>query len=459
MTSRTVTELNSLIGNVTNVKSTSSTTSVQPNEFHQVMNSAANEKNASDMQQDNAQKTRSNTMIDKSKSLDRKLEKTSKSQEELNENQDLGGEVKKITEEIAEVMKEKLGVTDEELNEAMELLGFQMVDLLKVENITSLVLQITGVDNTMQLLTDENLYSNYKDILNTVSECLESLQSEFSITTDELKQILDDMHQPITDEPQLNEKNVEGLKDSVDESKLSEQETNTDSENDPIVIVKDERIVSLHNQSETKESEVVESQPVNELTEKNESKQDMSQSGQNLFSGSGNSGETREIFTSVESTSFSSNLPEANTEQIMKQIVDQIKITLKPEMTIMEMELNPASLGKVGVQIEARNGAVTAQFTAQNEAVKAAIESQMTLLKDSMSEQGIKVDAVEVTIASHEFERNLQQNEGGNGKEQKNDAKSTRRINLSLTEEELTEEEEIVKDMMVQNGNTIDYTA
>ena len=459
MTSRSVTELNSLIGNVTNVKSSNSTLSVQPSEFHQVMNSAANEKNAGDMQQDNAQKTRSNTMVDKSKSLDRKLEKTPKSQEELNENQDFGGEVKKITEEIAEEIKEKLGVTDEELNQAMELLGFQMVDLLKVENVTSLVLQITGVDNTMQLLTDENLYGNYKDILNTVSECLEYLQSEFSITTDELNQMLDDMHQPIIEEPQLKDKDSAGLKESMNESILAEQETVIDSEKDPIVIVKNERVVSLHNQSETKESEIVESQPANELTEKNESKQDMNQSEQNLFSGSGNSGGTREIFTSVESTSFSSNLSETNTEQIMKQIVDQIKITLKPEMTIMEMELNPASLGKVGVQIEARNGAVTAQFTAQNEAVKAAIESQMTLLKDSMSEQGIKVDAVEVTIASHEFERNLQQNEGGNGKEQKNDSKSTRRINLSLTEEELTEEEEIVKDMMVQNGNTIDYTA
>lgn len=459
MTSRSVTELNSLIGNVTNVKSTNNTASVQSSGFQQVMNSTANEKNESDMQQENAQKTRSNTVVDKSKSLDRKLEKTSKGQEELNENQDFGGEVKKVTEEIAEEIKEKLGVTDEELNEAMELLGFQMVDLLKVENVTSLVLQITGVDNTMQLLTDENLYGNYKDILNTVSECLESLKSEFSITTDELNQMLDDMHQPIIEEPQLNDKDAAGLKESMNESILAEQETVIDSEKDPIVIVKDERISSLHNQSETKESELVESQPANELTEKNESKQDMNQSGQNLFSGSGNSEGTREIFTSVESTSFSSNLSETNTEQIMKQIVDQIKITLKPEMTIMEMELNPASLGKVGVQIEARNGAVTAQFIAQNEAVKAAIESQMTLLKDSMSEQGIKVDAVEVTIASHEFERNLQQNEGGNGKEQKNDSKSTRRINLSLTEEELTEEEEIVKDMMVQNGNTIDYTA
>ena len=41
------------------------------------------------------------------------------------------------------------------------------------------------------------------------------------------------------------------------------------------------------------------------------------------------------------------------------------------------MVLNPASLGHVALNIEAKNGVITAAFTAQNEAVRAVIENQM----------------------------------------------------------------------------------
>ena len=63
----------------------------------------------------------------------------------------------------------------------------------------------------------------------------------------------------------------------------------------------------------------------------------------------------------------------------------------------------PASLGSVNVQIAAKDGVITAQFTAQNETVKAAIESQLVQLRTQFEEQGIKVDAVEVTVANYRW--------------------------------------------------------
>ena len=77
----------------------------------------------------------------------------------------------------------------------------------------------------------------------------------------------------------------------------------------------------------------------------------------------------------------------------------------------------------------------------------------------------MKVDAVEVTIASHEFERNLQQDSGGREaeKEKKAGGVSRKKLNLNLLEEEgeeeLSEEEALAKDIMIQNGNSVDYTA
>ena len=86
-----------------------------------------------------------------------------------------------------------------------------------------------------------------------------------------------------------------------------------------------------------------------------------------------------------------------DTESIMKQLADYVKIQKGTELTEMEMQLHPASLGNVHIQLATKGGVVTAQITTQNEAVKNAIETQVVQLKDNLEEQGVKVEAVEVS--------------------------------------------------------------
>ena len=126
------------------------------------------------------------------------------------------------------------------------------------------------------------------------------------------------------------------------------------------------------------------------------------------------------------------------------------------------MQLHPASRGTVQVQIASRGGAVTANFITQNEAVKAALESQMVQLIERFDEQGVKVEAIEVTVQTHEFERNLEQGRG-RGQQNEEPAKKgrIRRINLNdaVSMENMEEEDALAADMMAANGNTVDYTA
>ena len=148
----------------------------------------------------------------------------------------------------------------------------------------------------------------------------------------------------------------------------------------------------------------------------------------------------------------------------MNQIVEYMKVNISEDTQKMEMQLHPASLGTVNVQIAAKDGVITAQFTTQNETVRAAIESQMIQLKEQFEEQGIKVDAVEVTVANHAYgdqsfagQENMEQDKG-------NAKKSARRINLELLGEEddlteLEDSERIAVEMMQANGNTVDYMA
>lgn len=153
-----------------------------------------------------------------------------------------------------------------------------------------------------------------------------------------------------------------------------------------------------------------------------------------------------------------------DTQEIMKQIMDYMKIQLKPGMDQLEMQLHPESLGNLHIQITSKGGEVTAQFHVQNEAVRAALESQIVELKDTLKEQGVRVEAVEVTVESHAFESNLWQ---GRGREEessfKDSRKSQRRINLDALDENFEEEADedtlLAARMMEANGNTVDYTA
>ena len=152
------------------------------------------------------------------------------------------------------------------------------------------------------------------------------------------------------------------------------------------------------------------------------------------------------------------------TQDIMDQIMDYMKIQLKPDMNQLEMQLHPASLGSVQIQITSRGGEVTAQFHVQNETVKAALESQIVELKESLKDQGVKVEAVQVMVESHGFESNLWQGQGGEQDAASQSGKRTpRRINLNeldeLFEEEASEEEILNARVMEMNGTTVDYTA
>ncbi|MDE7232530.1 MAG: flagellar hook-length control protein FliK, partial [Lachnospiraceae bacterium] len=169
-------------------------------------------------------------------------------------------------------------------------------------------------------------------------------------------------------------------------------------------------------------------------------------------------GQTEEVEAPVERPVYTQ--PETN--QIMDQIVEYMKSNIKPETQELEMQLHPASLGTVHVQLAAKDGVITAQFAAQNETVKAVLETQMIQLKQQFEEQGIKVEAVEVTVANHAYGEQFSQEQDA---QQQGEAakKSTRRINLDDLEEDALEEmedsERIAVEMMQANGSTVDYTA
>jgi flagellar hook-length control protein FliK len=155
-------------------------------------------------------------------------------------------------------------------------------------------------------------------------------------------------------------------------------------------------------------------------------------------------------------------------QSLMDQMDGLARTFASSDGTTVEMQLNPENLGRLTLSVSEKQGNVTAQIIASNEQVKEALQTQIVELRASLQAQGVKVQAVEVTVATHEFEQNLDGNTSANGQEQEEArqqaAQTTRRRNLdfhSLDELSglMSEEETLAAQIMRDNGGSVDYTA
>lgn len=486
MTSKPVTQLNSFFSSVSNGKNGNEAAHLSgQGKFTQIMSSAAGKSetkmNTVKIENQSTSTVRTKAVVEKSNA-----DKPGNTGNEISEGNAVNEKntldaksgkavedaVKEVTDEIKDEIKTKLGVSEEELLQAMQALGLGMTDLMNPENIVAIAVELTGSEDATALLTDEVLYSSVKDVLTTVNEIMGELSEQLNISPEELQEKLTQMS-GATKNSEVNPK--EGLKNSVEgknvDSDMQAAETG-ETEEIPVIVIKDETKSTVTNdksqQSDSGElkagvpdtSQEVEGAQVKDNGTGEENKSD----GQNQESNSGIlnfkeilNGNQDKVDMVAKAVTVS-----ADAQEIMKQITNQIKITFQTEATKMEMELNPASLGKVGLQIESKGGVITAHFTAQNEAVKAAIESQAVELKENLVSQGVKIESVEVTVESHAFEKNMEQNGGNAQEENAQNNKSRKRTNLNLmseTDEELSAEDAMVRDIMIQSGNSVNYTA
>lgn len=142
---------------------------------------------------------------------------------------------------------------------------------------------------------------------------------------------------------------------------------------------------------------------------------------------------------------------------IVDQVVEQVKVRVMPETTSMELMLHPESLGRVNIQVSAAAGVAKATLIVENLMAKEALESQLMTLKETFAEQGLKVDAVEVTVS--EFGLNQENHQAQ--QEQQNGAKRRRFRSDDSMEDDMAEETgtERVNAERRDVNSVVDYTA
>ena len=417
-------------------------------------------------------------------------EASGKETESLDEEKikDLAEEISEITNQIVDKIKSEFEVTDEEIEEAMEVLGLTIADLTKPTELRNLLMELTGTTDSIELLTNVELYDSVKEVTDFASNLFTEVAKDFSLSTEQLTEMINtESFEEALNEADVsvtsNEAETEADAEVVSEvtvDKTTEQalafensdkananetkpvESNNSNESEEVPIDTEKKAPDKIEKPESfAQSNLMNDEAMNERSENRKSFNFDNSNNQDLSLGQTGTVTNQTVNTVgdiVETvTSYTTG---ADTDNIMRQVTDYVKVHISEDVTKMEIELHPASLGTVNMQINSQNGQITAHLTVQNELVKSVLETQMIKLQETFDEQGTKVSAIEVTVAEY----SLNSQSDNNYSEERNGRNyGSKKKGINLNEigslDELDEEEQLEAKVMEMNGSSVNYTA
>ena len=401
---------------------------------------------------------------------------------------DLAEEISEITNQIVDKIKSEFEVTDEEIEEAMEVLGLTIADLTKPTELRNLLMELTGTTDSIELLTNVELYDSVKEVTDFASNLFTEVAKDFSLSTEQLTEMintesfekaLNEVDVSVTSNEAETEADAEVVSevtvdkttdaalafensDKANANETKPVESNNSNESEEVPIDTEKKAPDKIEKPESfTQSSLMNDEAMNERSENRKSFNfDSSKNQEFTFN------QTQAVTNQTVNTvgdiveTVTSYTTGADTDNIMRQVTDYVKVHISEDVTKMEIELHPASLGTVNMQINSQNGQITAHLTVQNELVKSVLETQMIKLQETFDEQGTKVSAIEVTVAEY----SLNSQSDNNYSEERNGRNyGSKKKGINLNEigslDELDEEEQLEAKVMEMNGSSVNYTA
>ncbi len=340
--------------------------------------------------------------------------------------------------QVKQVICETLGITEEQLTTSMEELGMQDADLLERENLQQIFLNLNQAEPT-EFLTNEALFQDFAELVQVVEQTVEAS----NVALEDVQTVLETLTEA-TDGVAEDAEAFEVQPEDVKEQAVEEDEAEELQTDNP-----EAKVSETHSEVKT------ETGNTGEDGHKAEAKKE----GNVTTISDETDANVKNVFIDalashgVNETGEAGLAAAAQVREIANQIMEHIKITIRPEQTNMELQLNPEHLGRVNLTITEKEGMMTAQFTTQTEVAKEAIESQMSVLRESLQNQGIKVEAIEVTVSEFGFERDRQSEQNGNGEPEK------RRKSGNFIVEDTEEAAPQLADYLNVTDSSVDYSA
>lgn len=364
------------------------------------------------------------------------------------------GSLKALTGEVKAVVCAVLDMTDEELERYLAENGMCVMDLLLQNNLADFVADVAADGDSLKLITDSNLSETFSELGDELKKLVATAAQEMDISVEELnKYIQSTDFTDVSNEEPADEVvgTIDKTADTDDTDELlSRRQNNPELDKDNNGSAVEEPELGLEDKITVASGEDDASQSGTFQ------KSDESLSGQflnTLIENVDNAVQAKEDFKGYS----------VNSENIVRQLVDAIKINVNSSFSEMELQLQPENLGKLNLVIASRDGIITAQFMAENDVVKSAIENQIVMLKDNFEQQGLKVEAVEVMVQTHGFEMGKNLEGRGDNSQDDDDRHRTSRIltleeiNAIIGDDEAADEDVLAAEMLRASGGNVDY--
>ena len=340
---------------------------------------------------------------------------------------------------IKEAVKDITGLDDEALAEIMAALGMSFTDLLDMGNLKQFVMLINNTSDITDLLMDESMMSQLNNLADVIADI--DIEALTGMSESDFAQLLQD----IANGSLTGTGSGEGILQEAGMGQAADKTVTVEfvNEEDAQVTVNQEDTAQYAatgkeaaNSKETAVQEDNQQGNAKLASGREQAGTDNAGNAENFKQGTGSQAggamaenaqpEARvaheENFN--HQAGFIQNLAQAAADvqdspmpqqanmqtmiNIVNQVVEQIKVTMGKEMTNMQLQLNPESLGKVLVSVTSNHGVMTANFTVQSEEAKEALQSQMFALREALESRSLKVDAVEVEVSDFTFSQSNQ---------------------------------------------------
>ncbi|MBS5793565.1 MAG: flagellar hook-length control protein FliK [Clostridiales bacterium] len=378
-----------------------------------------------------------------------------------------------VDEKVLNQLSEILGISTDKIMEILSSLSLSLSMLQDPENLIKFLQNSFNLENPIQLLSMDNI----KDVMKNITDIAKSINYTDVISIDE--NAVDKLNN-ILEENNLKDVTLLGSKDDSIKQKIANllEELNgsvkESSENTSVINNINVKInLSEDNSKLSKNTEeLVNIEEIRDIKVSNqetgyyqENEQNNKNSNQNLLLGEKvlesvvKRSDNQEIFSISEVNNntkvFNASLPKTqalkniNAGDVIAQIMEKLKVSVKPDLSEVKILLRPEQLGEVSLKIATQNGIITAQFIAESQKVKEIIESNFNQLRDMLSEQGVDVGALEVNVSNSDEEKttyNMFEQNSEKGEKRINDL-----IENSFEKEELIREKEIKEEHIINS--------
>ena len=367
--------------------------------------------------------------------------------------------IEKFETEVKELIEEAFGVSEKELEDVMALIGMTFTDLIDPQNFVQLTVELTGVDSATELLTSDTFKQLFENITNLIEDLADTLNVDVSDLSNLLNEgNLDDMTFENFLKPQLFEGEETLDADMSDASKDNAQvlintvpvadELNVSNINVEKTVVETvgnaaevsgeaaKESVSQENNSSVLVDGEDENTNISNVA-MTETDSDETQTGADQKGRSGvmelpapDRAPTENVVTPQPTTTFQTVVNQTtgaqvvqmtqtyvNAQNVIEQFVTNVSTNFTAETTDLTMQLNPENLGRIYLHVSEQQGQITAKIAVENEAVKEIMAAQMTAVKESLQQSGVKIEAVEVSVGTHKFEKELEEGNHDRGEE------------------------------------------